>query len=412
MVPLRNGEGRIVAALGVTRDTTEQRQLEAQLRQTQKMESIGLLAGGVAHDFNNLLTIIAGNSETMAATLGPGSPVAPLVAEILRAAERAASLTRQLLVFSRRQVQEPIVLELNAVVTETEKMLRRLIGEDVVLTVELDKNISLVKVDPGSLVQVLMNLAVNARDAMPRGGRLTIRTGDTVVKDGGGRSRTGPPSGRYATLIVADTGVGMTADVKARLFEPFFSTKRVEQGTGLGLAVVHGIVAQSGGSVQVESELNRGTTFTIYFPAVGEPATALRETVSGKPRGTETVLVAEDEPDVRNLAARALEGCGYTVLEAADGREALRVVDRHKAGVDLVVADVVMPEMDGRQLVEALRERYPGVKVLYTSGYTDDAVVRRGVLRSEVVLLQKPYTPQTLLHKCREVLAGPRKRPH
>ncbi len=403
--PLLADDGRFGGLLCLGRDVTDQKTLQAQFQQAQKMEAIGQLAGGVAHDFNNLLTIISGYSEMLLATLGASDPMRESVKEISEAGHRAASLTRQLLAFSRKTVLEPKVLDLNETVRETEKFLRRLIGEDVLLTGVLDPNISRVKVDPGQLGQVLMNLAVNARDAMPRGGTLTVETRNVELDHEYSRLRPELKPGRYVLLSITDTGSGMTADVKAKIFEPFFTTKGVGKGTGLGLAVVLGIVRQSGGHVEVDSEPEVGTTFKIYFPAVEEQVSPTRGLDGGRdPRGTETVLLVEDENGVRGLAALVLQSYGYKVLTAGNGVEAVEAVEKHRGGIDLVVTDVVMPGMGGPDLAEGVQSRFPQVRVLFTSGYTDDAVVRHGLLSEKVAFLQKPYSPLALVRKVRHVL--------
>jgi PAS domain S-box-containing protein len=403
--PLLDEDGHFAGFISLAQDVTERKSLEAQFQQAQKMEAVGQLAGGVAHDFNNLLTIISGYSEILLAKLESSDPMRESVRAISEAGARAASLTRQLLAFSRKTVLEPKVLNLNEVVRETEKFLRRLIGEDILLTAVLDPTISRVKVDPGQLGQVLMNLAVNARDAMPRGGKLMVETRSVELDQEYARLRPEVEPGRYVVLTITDTGGGMTADVKAKIFEPFFTTKGVGKGTGLGLAVVLGIVKQSGGHVEVYSELGIGTTFKIYFPAVEDQVSAPKGFDAGNGvRGTETVLLVEDEEGVRGLAVLVLQTHGYKVLAADNGKEALRLIDKHQCRIDLLVTDVVMPGMGGPELAETLQPRFPQMKVLFSSGYTDDAVVRHGLLHEKVAFLQKPYTPLTLVRKVRQLL--------
>jgi CheY-like chemotaxis protein len=369
------------------------------------MESIGLLAGGVAHDFNNWLTVIAGCTELLQEDLRADASATELLTEVRHASERATALTRQLLAFSRREVIEPRILDLNGVILDTEKMLRRLLGEDILLETALAPGLSPVLVDAGQWTQVLMNLAVNARDAMPRGGRLTMETREMELDEAFTRTRPTLHPGRYVVIGLSDTGAGMTAEVRARIFEPFFTTKPQGRGTGLGLAVVHGIVAQSGGAIEVYSEPGAGTSFRIYLPvAAAVSAVATTTAGSGEVRGTETVMVVEDEESIRRMTTHGLRSQGYNVIQAGDGVEALAVLHRHGGTVDLLVTDVVMPRMDGRALAEAMKVMFPRLKVLYTSGYTDDAVVRHGILQSEVAFLSKPYTPMTLLRRIRQVL--------
>ncbi len=394
------------------RDMTERmraaeanRILEAQLHQSQKMEAFGQLAGGVAHDFNNLLTIIDGYSDMLLRTLPSESPDRSYVLEIRQAGARAAALTRQLLAFSRQQVLEPKILELNEVVADTEKMLRRLIGEDVHFETALRPDIATVKADPGQIVQVIMNLVVNARDAMPTGGKLRIETADVEIGEDAIDAHDGAHAGAHVMIAISDTGVGMPPDVAARVFEPFFTTKGLGKGTGLGLAVVDGIVRQSGGFIEVTSEPGVGTTFRVYLPAALEPADLSEEPArSSAPRGSETVLLVEDDESVQRLAALALREFGYRVLTASCGKEALRVMSESEADVRILVTDVVMPEMNGREIAEFLIAKYPTLKVLFVSGYTDDAVVHQGVEHSSVAFLRKPFTPGTLAAKVREVL--------
>ncbi|MDB5306801.1 MAG: Sensory box histidine kinase/response regulator [Gemmataceae bacterium] len=387
----------------VVRDVTEQRRLEEQFRQAQKMEAVGRLAGGVAHDFNNLLTVINGYGDLLLTELPPVDPLRPSVAAIRDAGERAAGLTQQLLAFSRKAIIEPKVLDLNEVVARSEKLLRRLIGEDVALVTALTPELGRVKADPVQVEQVLMNLVVNARDAMPGGGRLLVETGNAEVPGDDPARRPG----WYVRLAVSDTGCGMADEVKAKIFEPFYTTKGPGKGTGLGLAVVHGVVEQSGGYVRVDSEVGVGTTFEVLVPAVkdvaGRPSPGVVRVMA---RGTETVLVVEDEEAVRRIARIALETQGYTVLEADGGTTAVRVADQHSGPVHLLLTDVVMPGTGGRELADTLRQRYPGLKVLYMSGYTDDAVVRHGVIEATDAFLQKPFTLQALAKKARSVLDG------
>jgi PAS domain S-box-containing protein len=389
-----------------SRDVTERREAEEallasqqQLLQAQKMDAVGRLAGGVAHDFNNLLTAIRGNAELLLLDIPPGDPRREDVEEIRKASDRAATLTRQLLAFSRRQVLQPRVLDLNGVVREMERMLRRLIGEDVELATRLDPALGQVRADPGQVEQVVLNLAVNARDAMPSGGRLTVETRNVELGEELKRAYPYVVPGAYVLLSVSDSGQGMDAETRERAFEPFFTTKPAGRGTGLGLSTVYGIVKQSGGFIWIDSELGRGTCIRIYLPPVGEPAAAPAEEAAPAiaARGTGTVLLAEDEVTVRRLAVRVLSRAGYTVLEAADGEEALRVAAAHGGAIDLLVTDVVMPRLGGRVLVSRLREARPAVPVVYMSGYTEEAVQRHGVLDPGTSFLGKPFTAEQLL---------------
>lgn len=407
--PIHDKRGEVVGTVVTFQDITERRKLEQQLRQSQKMEAIGKLAGGVAHDFNNLLTAIMGYSGLMLTSMERGAPQRKDVEEIKKAACRAAALTRQLLVFSRRQVLQPKVLDLNAVVANMNTMLPRLIGEDIELVTLLDPGLGQVKADPGQLEQVILNLAVNARDAMPQGGTLTIETANVVLDETYVNQHPAVKAGPYVMLAVSDTGCGMDPETQSRIFEPFFTTKEQGKGTGLGLSTVYGIVEQYCGSIWVYSEQGIGTTFKIYLPRTEEASEPVESDSAGDPlpHGLETVLLVEDEEAVRQLSYEVLRRNGYTVLVAHNGEEALQVCERYKAPISLMVTDVVMPGMSGRELAESLVPSRPEMKVLYTSGYTDDAVVRRGVLQEGVAFLQKPFMAEALARKVRELLDAP-----
>ena len=394
------------AGLVLVTDVTERKHLETQLLQSQKMDSVGRLAGGVAHDFNNLLGVITGYGELLAGRLPNDPQLKRYVNDILKAAARAAGLTRQLLAFSRKQVLQPRVLDLNAVVAEMEKMLRRLIGEDVQLITVFDERLEGVLADPGQMEQVLMNLAVNARDAMPRGGRLTIETANVDLDATYARSRPGVKPGPHVMLAVSDTGHGMEPEVLGHIFEPFFTTKEAGKGTGLGLATVHGIVKQSGGHIFVYSERGQGTTFKIYLPRVeaGKVAEAPAAPQAELHRGSETVLLVEDEESLRGIVRECLEASGYSVIEARHAGHALELAEGHSAPIHLLITDVIMPGMSGSQLAAALTASHAETRVLYMSGYTDDAVVLHGVLAADVSFLQKPFTTDALARKVREVL--------
>ena len=381
----------------------ELRQLEMQLRQAQKMETIGQLAGGVAHDFNNLLAVIFGHCEMLAMKLPPDSPGRDSVDQIGQAAERAAALTRRLLAFSRQQVLEPQLLDLNLLVADMEKMLQRLIGENVRLITILQPGLNRVLADPGQIDQIIMNLTVNGRDAMPKGGRLTLQTRDLELD---AKTQSGLRPGQYVLLAVTDTGCGMTPEVQARIFEPFFTTKGMGQGTGLGLAMVSGIVQQNAGHIVVHSLPGIGTTFKICLPAVGELAKQpLQSRASVKPvRSSETILLVEDEAPVREITALLLESLGYRVQEASSGEEALHLAQGNREKIDLLVTDVLMPGMSGNELAEALRASDAGLKVLFLSGHSGDTMARHGVVYTEVDFLQKPFTLDALSRKLREVL--------
>jgi len=397
-----------LAANAVENVTLMEREQEKadQLRQSQKMEAVGQLAGGVAHDFNNLLTAISGYSELGLRRISDNDPLRKNLDEIRKASSRASSLTRQLLAFSRKQMLQAKVFDLNTVVSEMDRMLRRLISEDIDFTTLLDPVPCHVKADPGQIEQVIINLAVNARDAMPTGGKLTIETRHVDLDKNFSRDHVTVQPGAYVMLVVNDTGEGMDAETQKRVFEPFFTTKEMGKGTGLGLSTVHGIVNQSGGTVWLNSELGKGSTFRIYLPAIIEKneATETKSSAAELPRGNETVLLVEDEEMVRNLSREILQMNGYRVLSAANGEEACDVCERYGGQIDLVVTDVVMPLMSGREVVEKISQKRPEMRVLYMSGYTDDAIVRHGVLDAGVPFLQKPFTPDSLARKVRELI--------
>jgi two-component system cell cycle sensor histidine kinase/response regulator CckA len=402
---VRDAQGRVEYFNVIVEDVTERQLLEAQLRQAQKMESVGRLAGGVAHDFNNVLTAIFGYADLVLEDLPPDSAARQDIEEIRKAAERAAALTRQLLAFSRQQVLAPVVLRVNDLVEDIAKMLLRLVGEDIAVRLALARDVGNVRADPGQLQQVLMNLVVNARDAMPTGGKLLIETANAALTEQYAELHQPVVPGAYMMLAVSDTGIGMDAETKARIFEPFFTTKEKGRGTGLGLSTVYGIVKQSGGYIWVYSEPGRGTTFKLYFPRVVEPAEALpppkeMATLSG----TETILLAEDDEMLRPLSKGLLEKLGYRVLEAENVERALAVASAYAGPIHLLVSDVVMPGASGRELARRLAPTRPDTRVLFVSGYTDDAVVHHGMLEPGLTFLQKPFTPAALARKVREVL--------
>jgi len=399
-------EGKLVGIFGTARDVTERLSLEQQLRQAQKMEAVGRLAGGVAHDFNNILTAITGFSDLLLEDLAGDDPKRQDLMEIRKAAERAAGLTRQLLAFSRQQVMQTKVLDLNSLVSDTESMLGRLLGEDVTLATRLAPELGPVQADPGQIEQVIMNLAVNARDAMPNGGKLTIETANIELDPSYTQEHFPVRPGSYVMLAVTDSGTGMDDETQTHIFEPFFTTKEQGKGTGLGLATVYGIVKQSDGYIWVYTELGHGTTFKIYLPRVaGLPVTrssgASLAPVIG---GNETVLVAEDEAAVRAVARHALERQGYRVLEAPSAEAALDLAHRHSGPIHVLLTDVVMPGMNGRDLARRLAELRPELRVIYMSGYTGEAITRHGMLEAGLTYVQKPFTPDTLARTVREVL--------
>jgi len=398
-------------ALQKVEEHGERRRLEAQFIEAQKMEVVGQLAGGVAHDFNNVLAVIMGYSELVMQDLAPDHPLQKYIEEIRLAGKRAAGLTQELLIFSRKQTVQAEVLNLNEVVESMDKMLRRLIDENIEMTMVCGEHIGQIKADSGYVWQVVMNLVVNARDAMPNGGKLVIETSDARLDEAYAQAHPGATPGDYVMLSVRDTGTGMTEDVKARIFEAFFTTKPKGKGTGLGLLTCQTIIRQSGGHIDVSSEPGKGTAFKIYFPRIGGPARvatkALLKASSVRP-GTETLLVVEDEPSLRDLAHGVLRAQGYNVLTATNGQDALRVAREHQGPpVALVVTDVIMPRMGGKVMAEWLKTTYPDLKILFTSGYTDDAIAHHGVLDRGVEFLPKPYSPASLARKVREMLDAP-----
>jgi two-component system cell cycle sensor histidine kinase/response regulator CckA len=419
-LPLETGKGEKIAVEFISnvypvngdrvihcnvRDITERRRLEQQLLQAQKMEAVGRLAGGVAHDFNNLLAVITGYGEIVHRQLAGDDPLKAKVAQILKAAERAAGLTRQLLAFGRKQVLQPKIVDLNAIVSGMEKMLRRVIGEDVELATRPAPDLGSVRADPGQIEQVLMNLAVNARDAMPEGGRITIETRNADLDAEYAAAHPPTQRGPYVLLVVTDTGLGMDAATQAQIFEPFFTTKEVGKGTGLGLSTVYGIVKQSGGFVWVYSEVGVGTTLKIYLPRVDEQAPVVQQERPGPLlRGAETVLLVEDEASLREMLREALEANGYFVLVAQDGAEALQIAEAHAGPIQIMVTDVIMPGMTGPKIVELVEQIRPEMKVLYISGYSDESVVRHGLIGPGRAFLGKPFGPEALLRKVRETL--------
>lgn len=402
-VPGTGGRQTRVAAVVI--DLTPLRASEERFRHAQKMEAVGRLAGGVAHDFNNLLTVINGYGQLLLDILSTGDQARDMVLEMTAAGQKAAGLTAQLLAFSRKTVAEPSVIDLNEVVAQSAKLLQRLIGADIVLSTSLGKNLSSIWAEPTQIEQVILNLAVNARDAMPQGGRLTIETRDVRLRTEDAAVYPDLPEGHYVQLAVSDTGCGMTDEVKAHAFEPFYTTKETSKGTGLGLAVVHGAVRQSGGRVDVYSEVGVGTTFKILLPASeGKKTGPLSDEAPAASKGMETILLVEDDDSVRRLARLGLEAKGYLVIDANGGTQALRASKEAAGPIHMLVTDVVMPGMSGRQVAEAVQVWHPALKVLYTSGYTDDAIVGHGIVAATDAFLQKPYSPLALARKIRSIL--------
>lgn len=409
---IKSSEGKHIGFSGVIRDITKNKQLETKLRQSQKMEGIGRLAGGIAHDFNNLLTAIMGYSEFLLEGLPNADPKRDDVMEILRAGERAAALTRQLLTFSRQQVLEFKILDINAVISQLEKMLRRIIGEHIDLSFVHNGNFGLIKSDPGQIEQVVMNLCVNAMDAMPKGGKLLIETSNVDLSGDYVATHPGAKKGPCVLLTVSDTGSGMNAEVLSHLFEPFFTTKEQGKGTGLGLSTVYGIVVQNGGSIDVYSEVGHGTTFKVYFPRISEALLPVEKTPSVLPsyRGHETILLVEDDEMVRKFAARVLTESGYSPLAARTPTEAIRICEQHKGAIALMLTDVVMPEMLGYELSQRIAAIKPGMKVIFMSGYTEQSIVSRIALEG-ALFIQKPMSPEDLVRRIREALDAPPRAP-
>jgi two-component system cell cycle sensor histidine kinase/response regulator CckA len=408
--PLVDESGRVLGAASLAQDVTERVALEERLRQSQKMEAVGRLAGGVAHDFNNLLTVILGYSQILAEGVPAGSRLADSTAQIKSAADRASGITRQLLAFSRKQVLSPRVINLNDIMLNLDSLLRRLIGEDIEVLTVPSNDLGSVKADPGQIEQVIMNLALNARDAMPSGGKLTLETTNAQLDESYAQRHQPAEPGRYVMLAVTDTGHGMSPETQARIFEPFYTTKEVGKGTGLGLSMVYGIVKQSGGYIWVYSEPDRGTTFKIYLPRVDQPAesTGAQNRPNSVQRGTETILLVEDDPQLRQLSSSVLAHCGYKMLVASSPEEGIEICRSNHRDIRLLVTDVVMPGMNGRQLAEQIQQVSPNVKVLYISGYTSNAIVHYGVLDPGLSFLPKPFTLSALVAKVREVLdSGP-----
>ncbi len=399
-------QGKRIGWQGVMLDITEKKELEEQLRQSQKLESVGRLAGGIAHDFNNMLTVINGYSELALRKLEDDNPLRRTIEEIKKAAMRSALLTHQLLAFSRRQVLQPILLDLNEVVTDTIKLLQRLIGENVELVTALKCKTGRVNADPGQLSQIIINLAINASDAMPQGGTLTIETAAVFLEPDDARQKVGILPGAYIMLTVCDTGSGMDDEIQQHMFDPFFTTKEVGKGTGLGLATVYGIVKQSGGNIEVDSKVGVGTAFKIYLPRVADKseATKIKDTFVESPTGTEMILLVEDEELVRNLSREILVTCGYTVIEARNGVEALELCENGDCKFDLLMTDVVMPQIGGRELAEKLIEKLPNLQILFTSGHNDNMMMLHGVIETSVNFIQKPFTFDALARKVRELL--------
>jgi len=404
---VRNAEGEVEKLVIVNRDITERKHLEQQLVLSQKLDAIGRLSGGVAHDFNNILGVIIGYSEGLLEKFGPDHPDREAADEIQKAGQRAATLTQQLLAFSRKQVLEPKILDLNVVVTDIEKMLRRLIGEDIELKITASPELGMVKADRGQIEQVVLNLAVNARDAMPRGGKLKIETTNAELTEKDAKRHRYVVPGQYVMLQISDTGCGMDEELQSHIFEPFFTTKEKGKGTGLGLATVYGVIKQSGGYIWVESQPGKGTRFSIYLRRVEGSEEEVRETEDSVKRaqGPRTILLAEDEESLRKLTRTALEKIGYTILEAKDAFEAVKLASQTNSVIDLLLTDIVMPGRSGQELAADLAAARPEMKVLFMSGYTDGAIAAHGVLESGISILRKPFTRHQLIQSIEEALA-------
>jgi PAS domain S-box-containing protein len=409
---IKDSQGLVIGIFGIAQDITARKRLEEQLVVSQKMEAVGLLAGGVAHDFNNLLGVIMGYSDLLLDGFPSDDLRCHQLQQIKKAGLRATSLTRQLLAFSRKQIFQPRILDLNALVTDFNKMLLRMVGEDIELVCNLKPSLGQIKADPGQIEQVIMNLVVNSRDAMPTGGKLIIETANVDLDETYCRAHPAVQPGLYAMVAVSDTGVGMDANTQARIFEPFFTTKELGKGTGLGLATVYGVVKQSGGYVWVYSELGKGTTFKIYFPRIDEPVQAVAAMDQGKPelsRRSETILLVEDAESLQELTRVLLKTNGYTVLAAENGAEAIELAEHEDRPIHLLLTDVVMPGMSGREVANYLTAKRPDMRVIYMSGYTNDVIAHHGVLDSGISFIEKPFSQETLMRKLREVLDLPEK---
>ena len=404
---VQSSDGSITGYVSIIRDMTEQKKLQEQLNQSQKMEAIGTLAGGVAHDFNNLLTVIMGNADLALMNASKDTDIYDTLTEIRNTGNRAASLTRQLLAFSRKQIIQPVIVNLNELLSNLKKMLKRLIGENINLKTLHSPDLYKIEADPGQIEQIIMNLAVNARDAMPKGGMLTIETANMdfdadYLKYHGTENTPGP----YVMLAVTDTGKGMDKETQSRIFEPFFTTKERGRGTGLGLSTVYGIVKQNHGNIWVYSEPERGATFKAYFPKAKKDTKAIKKGKSPQPslKGDETILIAEDDENLCTMTERMLKGYGYKILTASNGEEAVEKISSHKGRIDLLLTDVIMPGMDGKELAGMIQQKHPKIKIIYMSGYTDDAIAHYGILEEGLDFIEKPFSQKDLALKVREAV--------